>query len=76
MEIKAINITKGTRKYVREDGTLWSVEYDTDERVWCVWQVDEQDEIVYDDPRNQIWEEGHCFEVRLSWALNRIKDNR
>lgn len=76
MNIKPVGIKKWNRTYAREDGTLWNVLYDADERVWTIWQVDENDEIVYGDPRNEVGEEGHDFEPRLEWALNRIRDNR
>ena len=74
MNIKPISIKKGNRTYSREDGTLWNVLYDSDNRTWYGRQVDKKGDIVLGDHRNGI-ELEYFTEPLLSYALERIRNN-
>lgn len=77
MKLKAKKIEKGNRWYEREDGLFFKVEFDEDYKVWTVWQVEGvgSEEVIYNDPRNGIGEEGHENYPRLRYALNSIREN-
>lgn len=77
LKIKAMSIDTESkiRRYSRNDGTMWELAYEPEYKCWSIYQIDENGELVFGDPRGIDFEGSEAAAPTLTDALRCLRTN-